>query len=136
VHQIIRIAKQALGQHDLRDLLHRRFKRANRLAVTLFSVANTIARKLNPILAGSRLARYPVMAPLCSSARTRRWHGERLRFTRSASSVSDRRPSDCSSARIFRSMLSMWKIFSFSPCYEHNIESLFRSVSDILFRNV
>ncbi len=37
-----------------------------------FSVANTIARKLNPILAGSRLARYPVMAPLCSSARTRR----------------------------------------------------------------
>ena len=101
-----------------------------------FSVANTIARKLNPILAGSRLARYPVMAPLCSSARTRRWHGERLRFTRSASSVSDRRPSDCSSARIFLSMLSMWKIFSFSPCYEHNIESLFLSVSDILFRNV
>ena len=36
VHQIIRIAKQALGQHNLRDLFHRLFKRADRLAVTLF----------------------------------------------------------------------------------------------------
>jgi hypothetical protein len=35
VHQIIRIAKQTLCQHDLRDFLHRRFKRANRLSVTL-----------------------------------------------------------------------------------------------------
>src|SRR5580693_2600657 len=42
------------------------------------------------------------MAPLRSSSRTRRWHGEMLSPTRSASSVTVSRPSSWSRARIFR----------------------------------
>lgn len=56
VHQVVRIAKQALRQHDLRDLFYRVLKRAHRFLIA-FNVAKTIAVKLKPILAGSRLAR-------------------------------------------------------------------------------
>src|SRR6185437_5122235 len=50
------------------------------------------------------------MAPVRSSSRRRRWQGETLSLIRAANSVTVRRPSSSSSARIWRSMRSMSKI--------------------------
>src|SRR6478735_2410071 len=65
------------------------------------------------------------MTPDRSSARSRRWHGETLRRTRSASSVSVSRPSCCSSARICRSMSSMHEIFPPHRDSEQEVGSTF-----------
>ena len=52
VHQIIGIAKQALCQHDLRNFLHRRFKRSNRFVVTLLQRRKHYRQEVEPHFGG------------------------------------------------------------------------------------
>lgn len=62
---------------------------------------------VDPLEVGQVAGDDPLIAPERSRARSRRWQGETLRPTRSASSVMVRRPSCCSTARICRSKRSM-----------------------------
>src|SRR5215469_2456327 len=82
-------------------------------------VTCTSTSKPRPIAAGSMTARYPRIALVRSSSRSRRWHGATLSATRWASSVTVSRPSAWSSARIFLSTVSIGTIIARSARVRH-----------------
>src|SRR5215472_9154619 len=88
-------------------------------------VTKTSASKVRPRTLASRRAWYPLIAPERSRARSRRWQGERLRRTRSASSVRVSRPSRWSSASIFLSTSSMEKILPLVLMVAQRVRSTF-----------
>lgn len=109
--EIVRITEQPLRLNHIRDRGNGSLECVEGDALRGVHRDEDKASKVRPRTFASSCAWYPLIAPSRSSVRKRRWQGEMLRRTRSASSVMVRRPSFWSSARISLSIASMWKIF-------------------------